>query len=193
MKNRLANIELLLLDVDGVLTDAGITYTDSGEQTKKFNAKDGLGLRLLMDAGIQVGIITGLSSKALEHRCSKLGISLLFAGIKNKSKVLDSIISQTGIDPEKIRAKMLEKCPELKNNNNLNDYSWVIQQIFNPGFSSRDEVSEFSGRGVGMDAIKTAVESLGGTIHANSKIGIGTDIHIFVPSQTDLSPFAKSA
>jgi 3-deoxy-D-manno-octulosonate 8-phosphate phosphatase (KDO 8-P phosphatase) len=102
MKNRLANIELLLLDVDGVLTDAGITYTDSGEQTKKFNAKDGLGLRLLMDAGIQVGIITGLSSKALEHRCSKLGISLLFAGIKNKSKVLDSIISQTGIDPEKM-------------------------------------------------------------------------------------------
>ncbi|MBT4762637.1 MAG: PAS domain-containing protein [Bdellovibrionaceae bacterium] len=98
-----------------------------------------------------------------------------------------------GIDPEKIRAKLLEKCPELKNNNNLNDDSWVIQQIFNPGFSSRDEVSEFSGRGVGMDAIKTAVESLGGTIHANSKIGIGTDIHIFVPSQTDLSPFAKSA
>ena len=100
MKNRLANIELLLLDVDGVLTDAGITYTDSGEQIKRFNAKDGLGLKLLMEAGIQVGVITGLSSKALEHRCSKLGIKLLFAGIKNKSKVLDSIISQTGIDPE---------------------------------------------------------------------------------------------
>ncbi len=102
MKKRLANIELLLLDVDGVLTDAGITYTDSGEQIKRFNAKDGLGLKLLMGAGIQVGIITGLSSKALEHRCRKLGIDLLFAGIKNKSKVLDSIISQTGIDPEKM-------------------------------------------------------------------------------------------
>jgi len=100
MKNRLADIELVLLDVDGVLTDAGIIYSDSGEQIKKFNAKDGLGIKLLMEAGIKVGIISGLSSKALEHRCSKLGINLLFAGIKNKSKVLDSIISQTGIDPQ---------------------------------------------------------------------------------------------
>jgi len=100
MKERLANIKLLLLDVDGVLTDAGIIYTDSGEQIKKFNAKDGLGIKLLMEAGVKVGIITALSSKALEHRCQKLGISLLFAGIENKSKVLKSIISQTGINPE---------------------------------------------------------------------------------------------
>jgi 3-deoxy-D-manno-octulosonate 8-phosphate phosphatase (KDO 8-P phosphatase) len=102
MEKNLANIELLLLDVDGVLTDAGIMYTDSGEQIKKFNAKDGLGIKLLMEAGIQVGIISGLSSKALEHRCEKLGITLLFAGIKNKARVLDSIISQTGIDSKNI-------------------------------------------------------------------------------------------
>ena len=102
MKNKLANIELLLLDVDGVLTDGSINYTDSGEQIKRFNAKDGLGLKLLMEAGIKVGIISGLSSKALEHRCSKLGINLLFAGIENKSKVLDSIIARTGITSEKI-------------------------------------------------------------------------------------------
>lgn len=100
MEEKLANIELLLLDVDGVLTDAGIIYSDSGEQIKKFNAKDGLGIKLLMEAGVKVGIITGLSSKALEHRCQKLGISLLFAGIENKSKVLRSIVSQTGIHPE---------------------------------------------------------------------------------------------
>lgn len=100
MEEKLANIELLLLDVDGVLTDAGIIYSDSGEQIKKFNAKDGLGIKLLMEAGVKVGIITGLSSKALEHRCQKLGISLLFAGIENKSKVLKSIVSQTGIHPE---------------------------------------------------------------------------------------------
>ncbi len=100
MKKRLANIKLLLLDVDGVLTDAGIIYTDSGEQIKKFNAKDGLGIKLLIKAGVDVGIITGLRSKTLEHRCQKLGISLLFAGIKNKSKVLDAIVSQTGIPPE---------------------------------------------------------------------------------------------
>lgn len=102
MKNKLATIELLLLDVDGVLTDGNIIYSDSGEQIKKFNSKDGLGMRLLMDAGIDVGIITGRKSKALEHRCENLGITLLFDGIKDKSDALDKIISRTGIPAEKI-------------------------------------------------------------------------------------------
>ncbi len=102
MKSKLANIELLLLDVDGVLTDGNITYSDSGEQIKSFNSKDGLGMRLLMDAGIDVGIITGRKSKALEYRCKNLGITLLFDGIKDKSKAFDSIISQTGIPAENI-------------------------------------------------------------------------------------------
>ena len=94
MKKNLATIKLLLLDVDGVLTDGTITYSDSGEQIKSFNSKDGLGLRLLMDSGIQVGIITGRKSKALEHRCKNLGITLLLDGVTDKLKALDHIISQ---------------------------------------------------------------------------------------------------
>ncbi len=100
MKTKLSNIKLLLLDVDGVLTDGTITYADSGEQIKSFNSKDGLGLRLLMDAGIKVGIITGRTSKALEHRCNNMGITLLFDGIKDKSKALSTIASQTKIGLE---------------------------------------------------------------------------------------------
>jgi len=102
METKLANIELLLLDVDGVLTDGNITYSDSGEQIKSFNSRDGLGMRLLMDAGIRVGIITGRKSKALEYRCENLGITLLFDGIRDKSKALDKITSQTGIPAKKI-------------------------------------------------------------------------------------------
>ncbi len=102
MKPGFADIELLLLDVDGVLTDGSITYSDSGEQIKQFNARDGLGLRLLMDAGIKVGIITGRTSGALEHRCKNLGIQLLFDGITDKSEALDTICSQTGIHVKKI-------------------------------------------------------------------------------------------
>lgn len=102
MNPDLATIELLLLDVDGVLTDGSITYSDSGEQIKSFHSRDGLGMRLLMDAGIGIGIITGRKSKALEHRCNNLGITLLFDGIKDKSKALDKIISQTGIPAKKI-------------------------------------------------------------------------------------------
>jgi len=102
MKTNLATIELLLLDVDGVLTDGGVTYSDTGDQIKKFHSRDGFGIRLLMDSGIQVGIITGRKSKALEHRCKDLGITLLFDGIKNKSTALDKIIAITGILPDKI-------------------------------------------------------------------------------------------
>ncbi len=71
---KLKCIELLLLDVDGVLTDGGIIYSDDGSETKIFNVKDGLGLKLVMKAGIKVGIVTGRKSAALDHRCRDLGI-----------------------------------------------------------------------------------------------------------------------
>ena len=90
-RERLKNIKLLLLDVDGVLTDGGIIYTDSGEQVKVFNSRDGLGIRLLQDAGIQVGIVTGRASQVLRHRCENLGIDLLFDGIADKGSVLQGI------------------------------------------------------------------------------------------------------
>ncbi len=99
MESKLSKIKMLLLDVDGVLTDGSVTYTDAGEQIKQFNAKDGLGLRLLMDSNIKVGIITGRLSKALHHRCENLGIDLIFDGIKDKSAVLSTITNKTGIEP----------------------------------------------------------------------------------------------
>ena len=102
MCSELADIKLLLLDVDGVLTDGSITYSDSGEQTKTFHSRDGLGLRLLMDAGVRVGIITGRVSKALGYRCENLGITILYDGIKNKSEALEKIIHQTGIPADHI-------------------------------------------------------------------------------------------
>ena len=94
-KEKLVNIKLLLLDVDGVLTDGKITYTDKGEEIKSFNSKDGLGIRLLMDAGIKVGIITGRKSNALAHRCKNLGIDLLFDGITDKVKAFNIILKKT--------------------------------------------------------------------------------------------------
>lgn len=95
--NRLQQIRLVLLDVDGVLTAGEIIYSDSGEQTKVFNVKDGLGIRLLKEAGIQVGIITGRRGKALQHRCDNLGIELIFDGIRDKDKAIEDIHKETGI------------------------------------------------------------------------------------------------
>jgi len=90
----------MLLDVDGVLTSGEIIYNDSGEQIKIFSVKDGLGIRLLKEAGIQVGIITGRKGKALQHRCNNLGIELIFDGIRDKSEALERISTQTGISLE---------------------------------------------------------------------------------------------
>ncbi len=100
--DRLKKIQMVLLDVDGVLTSGEIIYNDSGEQTKVFNVKDGVGIRLLKAAGIQVGIITGRKSDALRHRCENLGIDLLFDGIHQKDKTLEQISASTGIPAEAI-------------------------------------------------------------------------------------------
>ncbi|MFO7753890.1 MAG: HAD hydrolase family protein [Desulfobacteraceae bacterium] len=96
-KDKLAGIKLVLLDVDGVLTDGSIVYTDAGEEIKRFDSKDGLGLRLLMKSGISAGIITGRKSQALLHRCRNLGIDLIFDNVKHdKRKAFDTILENTG-------------------------------------------------------------------------------------------------
>ena len=99
---KLRRIKLLLLDVDGVLTDGSIIYNDNGAQTQIFNVKDGLGIRLLMEAGVKVGVVTGRSSKALRHRCKNLGIDHIFDGINDKAGVLNLILDRTGLNAEEI-------------------------------------------------------------------------------------------
>lgn len=100
--DKLKRVKLLLLDVDGVLTDGSIIYNDNAEETKVFNVKDGLGIRLLIEAGIDVCVVTGRTSKALLHRCKNLGISYIFDGVSDKASVMDSVITQTGVLPEEI-------------------------------------------------------------------------------------------
>jgi 3-deoxy-D-manno-octulosonate 8-phosphate phosphatase (KDO 8-P phosphatase) len=99
---KLKRIKLLLVDVDGVLTDGTIIYDDKGVETKMFNVKDGLGIKMLTKAGIKVGIVTGRASKALYHRCDDLGISLIFDRARDKAGILNVITKQTGISAEHI-------------------------------------------------------------------------------------------
>ena len=109
---RLEQIQLLLLDVDGVLTAGEIIYTDSGEQLKIFNVKDGLGIRLLADAGIRVGIVTGRGGQALRHRCDNLGINLIFEGTRDKTLVLPEVEKATGVTADRT-AFMGDDLPDL--------------------------------------------------------------------------------
>lgn len=95
-------VKMLLFDADGVMTDGKIVYSGNGEEIKSFCVKDGLGIRLVMDAGIDVGVVTGRRSEALRHRCKNLRIEYLFEGVSDKAAVLDTIIEMTGIQASEI-------------------------------------------------------------------------------------------
>lgn len=109
---KLENIQLLLLDVDGVLTDGRIIYTDAGRQIKEFNVRDGLGIKLVQAAGIKVGIVTGRKSDALRHRCRDLGIAYLYEGVRQKGRLLERIVQQTGVDADRT-AFVADDIPDL--------------------------------------------------------------------------------
>lgn len=81
-------IRLLVLDVDGVLTDGRLYYSDQGAELKAFNIQDGLGIKLLQRNGIAVGIITGRTSPLVARRAAELGISLLIQGREDKFAAL---------------------------------------------------------------------------------------------------------
>jgi 3-deoxy-D-manno-octulosonate 8-phosphate phosphatase (KDO 8-P phosphatase) len=101
-EKRLKNIKLLLLDVDGVMTDGSIVYNGSGEEIKSFSVRDGLGIRILMETGVSIGIVTGRSSDALYHRCKNLHVQIIFDGVSDKASALDKITEKTGIKEDRI-------------------------------------------------------------------------------------------
>jgi len=99
-RDPLSRIRLLILDVDGVLTDGRIVMDGAGEEIKSFHVRDGLGIRMLLEAGVQVGIITGRSSAALRHRCLDLGIPWVFDGVTAKGEALVELCRQAEVPAE---------------------------------------------------------------------------------------------
>jgi 3-deoxy-D-manno-octulosonate 8-phosphate phosphatase (KDO 8-P phosphatase) len=102
MKIDMANIRLLLLDVDGVLTDGRIIYDNNGIESKAFNVRDGHGLKMLQRAGVRVGIITGRESAIVAHRAQELGIEFVYQGAKNKLLPYEQILAQTGCSDDEV-------------------------------------------------------------------------------------------
>jgi len=102
MDAKLAAIKLLLLDVDGVLTDGRITYDNRGNELKSFDVKDGHGLKLLQRAGIAIGIITGRQSELVARRAAELGIEILYQGALRKLDPYLEILEQLGLDDRQV-------------------------------------------------------------------------------------------
>ena len=95
-------IKLVVFDVDGVLTDGTLTYGPDGEHVKRFNVKDGLGLKMLMRHKIEVAVITARESKALIKRMSDLGIVHFYSGVSNKLDVFRSLINEIDLEPAEV-------------------------------------------------------------------------------------------
>ncbi len=103
LKDKIAKIKFLFTDVDGVLTDAGVYYSASGEALKKFSLRDGMGAeRLRKLTEVQIGIITGEQSEIVKRRAEKLNIQELHLGIKDKLSLLKERIKLLGISMEEV-------------------------------------------------------------------------------------------
>jgi 3-deoxy-D-manno-octulosonate 8-phosphate phosphatase (KDO 8-P phosphatase) len=95
-------IRLLLLDVDGVLTDGTLLFSPQGEESKGFNTQDGFGIRLLQEAGVDVGVITARSSAAVNARCENLKMRYVYQGSSDKLQAYNDILQKSGVKPFEI-------------------------------------------------------------------------------------------
>ncbi len=100
LRARAAKIKLVLFDVDGVLTDGRLALGDDGQEYKSFNSKDGHGIKMLARHGVAAGIVTGRTSKVVEHRVRDLNIPHVYQGCAEKLPVYRQLLDKLGLDPE---------------------------------------------------------------------------------------------
>lgn len=102
MKAKLGLIKLLAMDVDGVLTDGSMYYSEKGDELKKFNTRDGMGIQLLKENGIKIAIITKENTKLVERRAKKLKVDNLFQGVGDKLLALEELKNKYNLDYSEI-------------------------------------------------------------------------------------------
>lgn len=97
---RAKNIKVIIFDVDGVMTDGGLTIGDDAQEYKTFHAHDGLGMKLLKKSGVQMAIITGRTSKVVTTRAETTGIAHFYQGVEDKLVAFNDLIKELNVKPE---------------------------------------------------------------------------------------------
>ena len=105
-------IKLVAFDIDGIMTDGRLYFTSLGDEIKAFNVKDGLGLKLLRDSGVEVAIITGRTSELVNRRARDLKIDKLIQGREDKKAALQELMAQENLSAEQV-AYMGDDLPDL--------------------------------------------------------------------------------
>jgi 3-deoxy-D-manno-octulosonate 8-phosphate phosphatase (KDO 8-P phosphatase) len=112
LADRLRRINVLLLDVDGVLTDGSITYSAGEPETKSFSVRDGFALQLWRKQGGRVFVVTGRTSAAVERRCKELGVEAVIQGAESKGQAFRKLAADHGVDDVEVAA-MGDDWPDL--------------------------------------------------------------------------------
>lgn len=102
LREKAAKVRMLALDVDGILTDGRLYFTETGQELKAFNSRDGLGLKMLMDNGYQLALITGRISQAVKHRAEQLGIEHVYQGQGNKLPAYMELVEKLGLTDDEV-------------------------------------------------------------------------------------------
>ena len=98
--HRALPIKLAIFDIDGVMTDGSLFFSDDGKEYKAFNSLDGHGLKMLKQTGVELAIITGRNSQVVVHRARNLGINHVYQGVGNKLEAYQHLLAQLGYQPE---------------------------------------------------------------------------------------------
>lgn len=101
-KEQLKTVKLLSLDVDGILTDGGLYYTETGDELRKFNVKDGMGMKNARAAGVELCIISASTTNAIQERGKRLGLTHVYTGAKNKIDILQKICEELNISLDNV-------------------------------------------------------------------------------------------
>jgi 3-deoxy-D-manno-octulosonate 8-phosphate phosphatase (KDO 8-P phosphatase) len=107
-----SRVRLLILDVDGVLTDGSLTYSAAGEETRRFHVRDGLALVEAQRAGLAIAVISGRASPAVTRRLSELGVREIHQGVADKGQALAELVARLGVEAGEV-AVMGDDLPDL--------------------------------------------------------------------------------
>lgn len=106
------HVRMLIVDIDGVLTDGGLHFDNQGEEYKTFNSLDGHGIRMLLDCGIEVAVITGRNSGIVNHRMGDLGVKYIYQGFRDKLPAFEKLLKDTGLETAEV-AYIGDDLPDL--------------------------------------------------------------------------------
>ena len=112
IEEKAAEIKILFLDVDGVMTDGRISISDQGEEIKSFDVKDGLGLKMLISGGVEVVLVTGRRSSVMEHRARDLGIEEVYQSVTDKGALCEKLTKVRGLKKQEV-CSMGDDLPDL--------------------------------------------------------------------------------